>query len=478
MRDRREKCRSEYTKEVKQNLLDFGCSHGPKLLDCYRNYSDERSWEHPSPQYIPLKKKKSLLRSLRLCKVLVITANSVEKAVLHHEMRGQESNPIYQAIYDDIFFYIFKWGNQWIAHVPQDETGAFKEYGTLYTLKRALELFRPNVIFSLGVAFGIDYTSQKIGNVLVSEKLLPYNDNKRDSGKIYPVRAQDKTIDHWLHVRLKEANGFFDINTIYGDMLTGGSVESCVEDKDKICLGYTDYDFVIGGEMEGNALYQIGPFVETDSIPCAVIKGICDWGVAKNDLFIESEDDSKVKAKDEIESEEENNKAIIKKNYDEFLKEYDPEDVTDALEDMFKTSLQAYAMSKVIEKCTLLFSCELPLFESQKPDDVFHLKNSRRGLVIALAFSLFISIIVEYSLASHLMTLRRFVLVLSNEILGIIVGVGIIVSSVVLFAGYKIDIIKDMRTNHLLRERWPNSYAKKWARSGKVKNTQSESPRE
>ena len=60
-------------------------------------------------------------------------------------------------------------------------------------------------------------------------------------------------------------------------------------------------------------------------IPCAVIKGICDWGVAKNDIFPN-----------------------------------EPE-----REDEFKDSLQAYAMSQVVEKCYPLFR-DGTIFSSSK----------------------------------------------------------------------------------------------------------------
>ena len=64
--------------------------------------------------------------------------------------------------------------------------------------------------------------------------------------------------------------------------------------------------------MEGNALFQ---YANTDGIPGVVIKGICDWGVAKNDIFPDNP----------------------------------------AKEEKFKDSLQALAMVRSVEKSTRLF---------------------------------------------------------------------------------------------------------------------------
>lgn len=212
------------------------------------------------------------------------------------------------------------------------------------------------VIFSLGVAFGIDYKKQHIGDVIASKRILLYNDNKRNESKIKPERSQDKRSDSWLHLRFMNANGFLD-NITYGDILTGGSVLSSYKEKNAICLGYTESDFIIGGEMEGNALFQ---YEKSDGIPCAVIKGICDWGVEKNSIFSDSEKTSKL-------DDDESSKLNEEK------------------EEIFKDSLQAFAMKNVFEKCRPLFHDKF-LFATSKNSDInelkFKYKFSRNVLII------------------------------------------------------------------------------------------------
>lgn len=243
---------------------------------------------------------------------------------------------------------MLKWGNYWVAHIHQVETGAYKDMGASRTVSEALKHFTPNVIISLGVAFEIDFHTQNIGDVIVSKRILPYSENKRDEDKIKPDRSQDKTIDRWLHVRLTNANGFLDSVT-YGDILTGGPVLSSFEEKDKICLGYTKADFVVGGEMEGNALFQNA---KSDGIPAIVIKGICDWGVAKNDIYPGNP----------------------------------------WREEKFKDSLQAFAMINVVEKCMPIFY-DGQLFFEPKNINFLQLKRkytiSKWCLLISQAIMLF-----------------------------------------------------------------------------------------
>ena len=337
---RRESAHEEY-RSYKNDFIEtmraFESEYSRELNEFYQFYREATSPYFFSEHYALLDEEKTK-QVLSRCKVLVLTANPIEKAIFHYMVVHQErmsrsEKTIRRIICKNTVFFIFKWGSYWVAHVHQAETGANKNMGANATIYESLEYFRPNVIISLGVAFGIDYRSQKIGDVIVSKRVLPYSENKRDEDKIKPDRSQDKTIDNWLHMRLINANGFLDSVT-YGDILSGGSVLSSFNEKDKICLGYTKADYIIGGEMEGHALFQ---FANTDGIPGVVIKGICDWGVAKNDIF--------------------------------------PNNPT--REERFKDSLQAFAMAAAVEKSIPLFS-DPKLFSEPKNANVKHLLKEQR----------------------------------------------------------------------------------------------------
>ncbi len=281
-------------------------------LNTYLSYYKEAiSPDFFETHYVLLQEEK-LRGLLSRCKIMVLTANPIEKAVFHFMMVQKSHRKIIRILSGNTIYFVLKWGKYWVAHIHQNETGSYKNMGSGATIDEALKQFTPNVIISLGVAFGIDHTAQNIGDVIVSRRILPYSENKRDESKIKPDRSQDKTIDDWLHVRLVNVNGFLE-GVTYGDILSGGSVISSFAEKDAICSGYTKADFIIGGEMEGNALFQRA---KSTGIPGVVIKGICDWGVAKNDIF-----------PDDLEKEE-----------------------------SFKDSLQAFAMAQAIEKSTPLFN--------------------------------------------------------------------------------------------------------------------------
>ena len=373
--------------DYKNDFLDYMREYekrNSKGLEKYYNYYKEAISPYFFRKHYVLINEKRIKRVLSRCKVMVLTANPIEKAIFHYKIVEQTSEKIRRIICGNTVFFILKWGSYWVAHVHQAETGAHKDMGSSVTINDALKYFIPNVIISLGVAFGIDFRTQSIGDVIVSKRILPYSENKRDEDKVKPDRSQDKTIDKWLHVRLVNANGFLDSIT-YGDMLSGGSVLSSFAEKDKICLGYTKADYIVGGEMEGTALFQNA---STDGIPGVVIKGICDWGVAKNDIF----------PNDPIKGEK------------------------------YKDSLQALAMACTVDESQKLFN-DPELFSEPKNANVTFLRKEQKvyrwciGLTGALLFIMgiyeiardWISFNSDWALRNALS--RPFVLILISVIL-------------------------------------------------------------
>ena len=319
-----------------------------KELDlCLSYYKEAITTTFFDNHYITLNDK-YIRHILSSCKIMIITANPIERAVLHHKVVDDGSVIMTRVLCETTAYYVFKLGKYWVAHIHQSQTGASKDMGTNFTISDALKLFTPNVIIALGIAFGIDYKTQNIGDVLVSRRLFPYSENKRDEDYVKPDRTQDKTIDDWLHVRLENAIGFLD-GVTYGDILSGGSVMSSCEEKDRVCLGYTKADFIIGGEMEGNAVFQYSKRV---GIPGVVIKGICDWGVVKNGIYEGNQDK----------------------------------------EEKLKDSLQAYAMMQTVEKCEPLFN-DKELFSSPRNINISKLNTKYHTCLCVLLVSQLLMII-------------------------------------------------------------------------------------
>ena len=247
-----------------------------------------------------------LNNKLDSCSVLILTANPVEQNILTQKLYNevnrnrQKKERLYEIYADGCVYQFANIDNIEIVHMHPNSTSSFTRGGSANAIRSALERFRPKLVVSLGVAFGIDPNEQKLGDVLLSSGIIPYDIFNKDKDGEITLRTIDTMRTHdalnaW-NVLLR--NPKFSLNENmkirrslikreicfgwqFGTMLSGGSVLSNEQKKQALLVAAKKCGEkeVIGGEMEGVGIYSE---CEKPNIPCIVIKGICDYGAEKN----------------------------------------------------------------------------------------------------------------------------------------------------------------------------------------------------
>lgn len=235
--------------------------------------------------------------------VLVLTANSVEQNILTRKLYDEQcAGAVNKVQLSEIsikgFVYQFaNVGNVRIVHLHTKRTSSYPDGGSADAVIKALKWFHPELVVSLGVAFGIDSEKQNIGDVLLSSAIIPYDIFNKDTDGMIKLRNRDIMYTHdalnaW-DVLIRTPDFSLDENRYslirrelefkwhYGALLSGGSVLSNEKKKRALLKAAEDCgeENVIGGEMEGVGVYSE---CKKADIPCIVIKGICDWGAEKN----------------------------------------------------------------------------------------------------------------------------------------------------------------------------------------------------
>jgi nucleoside phosphorylase len=184
--------------------------------------------------------------------------------------------------------------------------GAIGRLGTAARGIRFQEATGAQGIVQLGMAFGIDRHYQKLGDVLVSSSLIPYdNRDVRPAfrsklqrflhrGK-YTVNyqqvnrqyAREYLVNLFLREKKREeAKGCsrsFDVHV--GAMLSGAARISSRRFRDELVRGVpAGEDSIVGGEMEGVGLLAASTAAD-DPIWC-VVKGISDFADENRDAVI------------------------------------------------------------------------------------------------------------------------------------------------------------------------------------------------
>lgn len=269
----------EYKEATLNNLEFFWNDNGKQFLEKYTDMLKEHRTSYIS--------QKDFKKKIKECRVLIISANSVEGAVVTHRL--MDISNIDACIIDGCLFQHATIDNEQIIHIWPRETSSFTQFGSFNAVNTALNNFSPKYIISVGVAFGVNPDKQRLGDVLVSKELVFYdNFNKVTDGVIkldsHETYRIDKNLEAQLRMlNLSEYNKKTSYNIYFGSMLTGGTVLSDAFERNQLIEAAENIgQNIIGGEMEGSGIYYACQKIKDRHIPFLIVKGICDWGAEKN----------------------------------------------------------------------------------------------------------------------------------------------------------------------------------------------------
>jgi nucleoside phosphorylase len=183
---------------------------------------------------------------------------------------------------------------------------AMGQGGMIREAQLAMKLWKPKVVFNVGVAWGVDPETQKMGDLLVSQTVAAFADNMKIAKGSFKVRNRvagpsdmlEKCVqlvkEDWAMLsplkwdkawyppgdKRRGAEGKEPFAVHMGKLFSGGILLNDKKLKQGI-LSIPEFEDVIGGEMEGYGLHLAA---EVRGIKeWIVVKGICDWGCAKED---------------------------------------------------------------------------------------------------------------------------------------------------------------------------------------------------
>lgn len=210
---------------------------------------------------------------------LFVTANGHEKTAFKKRFISQDEDYVFGKTY-----YLGKFGRYNAAYIHIDEQGVTNPAATLL-VGELIRVLKPVAVVMVGIAFGTNEKKQKIGDVLVSKRILPY-----DSQKLLESGTQYKEIPKDVGFQLLNAFNDFDNWEYYfdevqksevfiGSVLTGSRLINNYEYRTQLLTDFKEHE-PIGGEMEAYGIYSVCRLHGVTE--WIIIKGICDWGYKKN----------------------------------------------------------------------------------------------------------------------------------------------------------------------------------------------------
>lgn len=217
--------------------------------------------------------------------ILLLTATPIETATVLAAMQPLPNHrDILQGSLNTITYFVGKFGRYGVA-LCESTMGGLGRQGSTLTAKDAIDEIKPKAVLLLGIAFGVDRSKQRLGDVIVAESVFPY-ELQRVGQKITINRGTEMQCGAILSERFRSRRsgwrldcGNRQVKVHQGQILSGEKLVDQKKFRDKLMKSFP---LALGGEMEGAGAYSAAG---REKVEMVLIKAICDWADGhKNDL--------------------------------------------------------------------------------------------------------------------------------------------------------------------------------------------------
>ena len=230
--------------------------------------------------------------------LLILTANKYERNMLH-SLSYLETNERIKEIdltlntasklFNQVSAYSFSIYGYTVLNIHSRVTGAYTNGGAADVIRYMLssEYLFPAAVISFGICFGMKERKASLGDVVLSKKVYPYFIGAKVKGEQLAVTDDNMfSIQGDLAKALEDLEGKNQLNksalgfdVVFGNYITGEAVVSSAKYRER--YEKTTTQPIDAGDMEAYGVFKecnTPPY----SIPCIVVKAICDWAIEKN----------------------------------------------------------------------------------------------------------------------------------------------------------------------------------------------------
>lgn len=285
------KAQENNEKEILNSLFRYYSNNYSECNKAY-NLAEECDFEQMYENVIDKEEINTLFTKTA---IIVLTANKYERNILH-KMVFDNIKTIKRInidllaayeIYSKVYAYWFEIEGYSVLHIHSNVTGSYTIGGSADAIRwiQNNKYLLPSAIVSFGVCFGTQESDCELGNVVISKKVYPYFIGAKLKGEeLYVVDdnvfCTDKNLQRELN-ELQLNNSFKQLgfDALFKNYITGEAIVSSKKWRNKF-INITTQE-IFAGDMEGYGLFKECNSYNY-SIPCVIIKGICDWGINKN----------------------------------------------------------------------------------------------------------------------------------------------------------------------------------------------------
>ncbi len=230
---------------------------------------------------------KKLSKVLRHTDVLIVTSAEIERrALLARFAPLKDERTILVGSHKNVTYRCGQFGRYAAAHVHTTQ-GPDGRHGATLTVAQALDGMKFKACLVIGIAFGFDRKTQRLGDVLIAEQVQPYEHTKVE-GDTETVKSRGAPMQCGtvLSERFRSRMGDWERNRAItrvalhqGVVLSGAKLVNSKPFRDRLLDRFKDVK-PVGGEMEGHATYAAA---QSGGVEIILVKAICDWADGDKD---------------------------------------------------------------------------------------------------------------------------------------------------------------------------------------------------
>jgi len=225
--------------------------------------------------------------------VLLIVATDIELDVTI-DICKKNNAILIPFISTEFSYFIAKFDTKCV-YIVKSQMGSGGPGGSTLTTADAIMKLSPRIVVMGGIAFGANNDKQKIGDVLLSERIWAYDAEKLTEDTGYPrgaITPVNPQLFQMLEMTYKSKERSFGIKK--GLMASGGKLSDRKAFVDALKNVQPE---MIGADMESTGTMDTCLRMNKQ---CVFVKGICDWGYDKNAESIDKAHDQTVAATNSI----------------------------------------------------------------------------------------------------------------------------------------------------------------------------------
>jgi len=216
-------------------------------------------------------------------KVLILTATDVEDKMLWRELHSSGFNVAEPRQLGSTLSKVFASNGGVQVFNVRSNAGSSGSAGSALTAKDAVDALEPDFVISVGIAFGMDESKQRMHDLLVSTRIWNYepgrlkDDQSTPRGDPFTSRGEELPASPLLLAACHHV--MEDGDSIHFGVIASG--EKLVDSANFVEQLKAQRELV-GGEMEG---YGISAVCQREKVDWIMMKAICDWGKNKSKEF-------------------------------------------------------------------------------------------------------------------------------------------------------------------------------------------------